>query len=160
MLTAYSVINKNEKAGSFALPKVAERYLEKYCLRFPFILVRPSFRSFFYISLHKLFQCGQIDYALVPEIGEHYVLSMPFTGENLELPFSNKIIKAKKAKLLKLLFKMAIGSHFMFGNINFESVEISSNTVDFQKVKVFAASLGNYLKLMTLSPKLLKIKGI
>ena len=118
MLTAYSLISKDEHIGSFSLPRVAKHYLQKYTSHFPFLFLLRPVRQQLFSSLAKLFRCGNIQYALVPENGNQFLYEFQLTRETLEVPYTSTLLRKKKKRLLKVLFNLAIASKWLLGEVH------------------------------------------
>jgi hypothetical protein len=158
VLTAYCLVNKDEHSGSFSLPRVAMHYLKKYTSQFPFLFLLPSVRNQLFSSLSKLFQCGNIQYALVPENGNQFLYEFKLTREVLELPYSTSLLLKKKRRLLKILFDLAIASMWLLGENKQKSIysykSINVNDIQFQEL------LMSYIKFITLNKKIMSKKGM
>ena len=157
VLTAYTLVNKQEHSGSFSLPRVAVHYLKKYSAHFPFLYLLSSVRSQIFSSLSKLFQCGNIQYALVPENGNQFLYEFKLTKEMLELPYSSNLLTIKKKKLLNILFDMAIASFWLLDENRQDSTHFlgteNENEIQFQFI------LMSYIKFISLNKKIISTKG-
>ena len=114
-------------------------------------------RAQLFDSLSKLFQCGNIQYALVSENGNQFLYEFPLTGEMLELPFSSVSLQKKKKKLLNVLFNMAIASFWLFKK-NPTNLPTSSNS---QSSKLdFHFLLTSYINFLVQDKQIVSKKGI
>lgn len=153
-LISYSLISKKEFLD---LPKLALSYLKKYSnIFFKFISKRKVLRWFFY-SLFKLRNCANIPYALMPEIGNKFILIIPSSQEKIELPYSNIQINKRMSSLINILFNMVLSDFLFTENISSLSQIITSE--DSLPFKNFCSSFLTHLRITTISPKVSQYKS-
>jgi hypothetical protein len=107
--------------------------------------------------LWKLFQCGNIQYALIPEHGTQFLYDFQLTGEVLELPYSSKSLTKRKNRLLNVLMDMVVSSLWLVGDNDLDATQ--GDWAQTQQQVQFDSLLASYLRFTKLNSKIAQKKS-
>ena len=116
-----------------------------------------SVKKEIFSCLWKLFQCGNIQYALVPEHGSQFLYEFRSTGEVLELPYSSQSLEKRKRRLLSIMLDMAVGSLWLLKDTHLTETHI--DWTEGEPQAQFHSVLASYIRFTVLHPKIAAKKG-